>query len=39
MAQAYGSIDFDDLFLSISTLTLSQNFYFAKENCDPRGIL
>ena len=30
MAQAYGSIDFDDLFVSISTLTLSPDFAFCQ---------
>ena len=28
MAQTYGSIDFDNLFVSISTLTLSPDFAF-----------
>ena len=30
MAQGYGSIDFDDLFVSISTLTLSPDFTFCQ---------
>ena len=30
MTQAYGSIDFDDLFVSISTLTLSPGFAFCQ---------
>ena len=30
MAQAYGSIDFDDLFVSISTLTFPPNFAFCQ---------
>ena len=30
MAQAYGSIDFDDLFVTISILTLSPDFAFCQ---------
>ena len=30
MVQAYGSIDFDDLFVSVSTLTLSRDFEFCQ---------
>ena len=30
MVQAYGSIDFDDLFVSISILTLSPDFAFSQ---------
>ena len=30
MAQAYGSIDVDDVFISISTLTLSSDFAFCQ---------
>ena len=30
MAQTYGSIDFDGLFVSISTLTLSPDFTFCQ---------